>query len=105
MFRNTRLNMMLVVLSSILFSCGTPEVSSSPTSEIDRTMKVYLRAKSPNVDWVSDGDFTYHIHYWGNGSASNWNSLPELPLSAREFILIHSNHQNLTIMLQRRCCS
>jgi hypothetical protein len=80
MFTNTRFNMMLVFLSSILFSCGTPEVNSSPTSEVDRTMTVYLRAKSPNVDWVSDGDFTYHIHYWGNGSASNWNSLPELTL-------------------------
>jgi hypothetical protein len=80
MVTNNRFIMMFVVLSSILFSCNSAESSSLPTSEVDRTMTVYLRAISPNVDWVSDGDFTYHIHYWGNGSASNWNNLPELTL-------------------------
>ncbi len=67
----------LLVFSAFLVSCnGTTSLSSS--SEVDRTMTVYLQAKTTEVDWVSDGEFTYHIHYWGNGRASNWNDLPEL---------------------------
>jgi hypothetical protein len=80
MFTNKRFIMMFVFFSSILFSCNASQISSTSTSEVDRTMTVYLRANSPEVDWVSDGEFTYHIHYWGNGRASNWNSLPELTL-------------------------
>jgi len=71
--------LMLVVIPWFLLSCGTVNESTvSSTSEVDHSITVYFLAKSPEVDWVSDGEFTYHIHYWGNGRASNWNSLPTL---------------------------
>ena len=66
------------VMSFLLLGCNTSEPNSSSISEIDRSITVYFMAKSPDVDWVSDGEFTYHIHYWGNGKASNWNALPTL---------------------------
>ncbi len=66
------------VMSFLLLGCNTSEPNSSSTSEVDHSITVYFMAKSPDVDWVSDGEFTYHIHYWGNGKASNWNALPTL---------------------------
>jgi hypothetical protein len=66
------------VMSFLLLGCNTSEPNSSSTSEVDHSITVYFVAKSPDVDWVSDGEFTYHIHYWGNGRASNWNALPIL---------------------------
>ena len=66
------------VMSFLLLGCNTTEPIPSSTSEIDHSITVYFMAKSPDVDWVSDGEFTYHIHYWGNGRASNWNALPTL---------------------------
>lgn len=66
------------VMSFLLLGCNTTEPIPSSTSEIDHSITVYFVAKSPDVDWVSDGEFTYHIHYWGNGRASNWNALPIL---------------------------
>lgn len=68
-----------VAVPLFLVSCGAASTSTMPsTSEVDHTITVYFQAKSPEVDWVSDGEFNYHIHYWGNGRASNWNSLPTL---------------------------
>lgn len=73
------LKTMSVVVPFFLVSCGTVSESTLPsTSEVDHTITVYFLANSPEVDWVSDGEFTYHIHYWGNGRASNWNALPTL---------------------------
>jgi hypothetical protein len=66
------------VMSFLLLGCNTSEPNSNSTSEVDHSITVYFMAKSPDVDWVSDGEFTYHIHYWGNGKASNWNALPTL---------------------------
>jgi hypothetical protein len=68
-----------VVMPLFLVSCGNvSESTPASTSEVDHTITVYFLANSPEVDWVSDGEFTYHIHYWGNGRASNWNALPTL---------------------------
>lgn len=73
------LKIISVVVPFFLVSCGTVSESTPPsTSEVDHTITVYFLANSPEVDWVSDGEFTYHIHYWGNGRASNWNALPTL---------------------------
>ena len=73
------LKIMSVSVPFFLVSCGTVSESTLPsTSEVDHTITVYFLANSPEVDWVSDGEFTYHIHYWGNGRASNWNALPTL---------------------------
>lgn len=73
------LKIMSVAVPFFLVSCGTVSESTLPsTSEVDHTITVYFLANSPEVDWVSDGEFTYHIHYWGNGRASNWNALPTL---------------------------
>lgn len=70
---------LMVLLPFFLLSCGGTTESSTPsTSEVDHTTTVYFLATSPEVDWVSDGEFTFHIHYWGNGRASNWNALPLL---------------------------